>query len=49
MGKHDFPHVHGNQILVETVLVLYAYRTQQIVRTKNTGQRIILGVNVAGK
>ena len=29
--------MHGNQILVATVLVLYAYRTQQIVRTKNTG------------
>jgi len=49
MSKHDFPHMHGNQILVATVLVLYAYRTQQIVRTKNTGQGIILGINVAGK
>ena len=49
MSKHDFPHMHGNQILVATVLVLYAYMTQQIVRTKNTGQGIILGINVAGK
>ena len=49
MSKHDFPHMHGNQILVATVLVLYAYRTQQIVRTKNTGQGIILGVKVGGK
>jgi hypothetical protein len=51
MIKHDFIHVHGNQALVATVLVLYAYRTptQQIVGTKNTGQWIILGINVAGK